>query len=93
MGFLIVYCWFELLLLFGGGGGVKLSSPLLYKTENINNKIAADTNITNIEYSDLEAMCFTSITSQIPKIAKTVKNNVNTANNMEIPFLNIIVNL
>lgn len=32
-----------------GGGGVKLSSPLLYSTENINNKIAAETNITKIE--------------------------------------------
>ena len=74
-----------------GGGGENLSSPLLYSTENINNKIAADTNITNIEYNDLDAICFTSIISQIPKIASTVKNSVNVANKIEMPFLNIIV--
>ena len=32
-----------------------------------------------------------SIISQIPKIANVVKNNVSTANNTEIPFLNIIL--
>jgi len=77
--------------LFGGGGGVKLSSPLLYNTENINSNIAAETKITNIEYKDFDAIFFTSITSHIPKIASTVKNSVNVANSIDIPFLNIIV--
>ena len=32
-----------------------------------------------------------SIISQIPKIANVVKNNVSTANNTDIPFLNIVL--
>ena len=47
-------------------------------------------NITNIEYNDFHAIFFTSIISQIPSIANTAKNKVKTANNIEIPFLNII---
>jgi hypothetical protein len=75
---------------FGGGGG-KVSSPVLYNTENINSKIAAETNITNIEYKDFEATCSMSMISQIPKIANTVKNSVIIANKIEMPFLNIII--
>ncbi len=80
-----------LIYAFGGGGGGKESSPLLYNTENINNIIAADTNMTKIEYNDFEAMCLISIMSHMPKIANIVKNNVKLANNIEIPFLNIIL--
>jgi len=44
-----------------------------------------------MEYNDFHAIFLTSIISQIPKIASMVKNNVSVANNMEIPFLNIIL--
>lgn len=67
-----------------------LSLPL-YSTEKINSNIAADTNITSIEYKDFDAIFFTSMMSQIPRIAKTVKNSVKAASNIEIPFLNIIL--
>lgn len=84
--------FYSLLLGRGGvGGGSLCSSPLLYKTENMKSRIAADTKITSIEYSDLEAMCFTSIMSQIPRIANTVKKIVNIASKIEMPFLNIVV--
>ena len=76
---------------FGGGGGGKLSSPLLYSTEKIKSNIAAETNITNIEYKDLDAMFLTLIMSQIPNMASIAKNNVRLANKIEIPFLNIVV--
>lgn len=36
-------------------------------------------------------MFLTSIISQMPKIAKIVKNKVKPANSIEIPFLNIVV--
>lgn len=68
-----------------------MSSPLLYNTENIKSNIAAETKITSIEYNDFDAIFFTLITSHIPKIASTVKNSVNAANSIDIPFLNIIV--
>ncbi len=74
---------------FGGGGIV--SSPGLYITENIKRIIADATKITNIEYSDFHAIFFTSMISQIPKIAKTAKNRVKIANSTEMPFLNIIL--
>ena len=54
--------------------------------------IADAMKITNIEYSDFHAMFFTSIISQIPRMAKVVKNKVRIANNIDIPFLNIIFN-
>lgn len=74
-----------------GGGGGKLSSPLLYITENINRIIAEEIKITKIEYKDFQAIFFTSIISQIPSIASIVKNKVNVANNIEMPFRNIVL--
>ena len=77
--------------MFDGGGN--LSSPLLYNTENINNKIAADTKITNMELNDFQAKFLISIISHIPKIAKTVNRTTEIANNIETPFLNIFLSL
>lgn len=54
--------------------------------------IAEETKITKIEYNDFQAIFFTSIISQIPRIANIVKNNVRVANNTEMPFLNIGLN-
>ena len=54
--------------------------------------MAVETNMINMEYRDFDAIFCTLIIPQMPKMANAVKNKVTIANNIEIPFLSIILN-